>query len=91
MRRPVSSLVVWLGIAVVLLSHIAVEAVRERKLYDTLSVAPDASEQEIKKAYRKGALCVPPFLGAARSCAAALSSSHQAISIRSACVQQKTA
>ena len=59
MWRLVSSLLVCLGIALALLSA-AVEAVRERKLYDTLSVAPDATEQEIKKAYRKGALCVPP-------------------------------
>eukprot|EP00892_Ulva_mutabilis_P008974 jgi/Ulvmu1/6449/UM003_0079.1 len=33
-----------------------VQAVRETKYYDRLSVAPDATEQEIKKAYRKAAL-----------------------------------
>jgi hypothetical protein len=50
------SFTVALGIALALLSRV-VEGVRERKLYDILSVAPDATEQEIKKAYRKGALC----------------------------------
>lgn len=35
-----------------------VQAVRDTKYYDRLSVAPDATEQEIKKAYRKAALYV---------------------------------
>jgi hypothetical protein len=40
----------------------AAQAVRETKLYNILSVAPEANEQEIKKAYRKAALCVSSFL-----------------------------
>lgn len=39
-----------------------VQAVRDTKYYDRLSVAPDATEQEIKKAYRKAALYVTSTL-----------------------------
>lgn len=34
--------------------------VAETKLYDSLGVKPDASQDEIKKAYRKGALKYHP-------------------------------
>jgi DnaJ family protein B protein 4 len=34
--------------------------VAENKLYDALGIKPDASQDEIKKAYRKGALKYHP-------------------------------
>jgi DnaJ homolog subfamily B member 4 len=34
--------------------------VQETKLYDTLGIKPDATEADIKKAYRKGALKYHP-------------------------------
>ena len=34
-------------------------AVKDKKLYDALGVAEDADERQIKKSYRKAALCGP--------------------------------
>jgi preprotein translocase subunit Sec63 len=53
MRRSVAALAVLLLAA---LAHLT-SAVRDMKFYKTLGVAADASDAEIKKAYRKAALC----------------------------------
>lgn len=51
-------------------AHLAL-AVRDMKFYNTLSVASDASEADIKKAYRKAAMCA-----ASQCCSASSIDSH---------------